>query len=146
VANPDPERPVLEAAYGAPGQAGHGSAVFYEPMKPGDDPDQAALAKYRYFIGEPRGRWGEEAWMGSCNKVYTRAAGTKPDIAAELGGINDPDTAGRRSPRASPCRDALLDVVEHYPEAEVRCLDWLTGDVDGRGAELAETMISRAAQ
>ena len=42
VATPDPERPVLEAAYGAPSQAGHGSTVFYEPMKSGDDLDQAA--------------------------------------------------------------------------------------------------------
>lgn len=84
--------------------------------------------------------------MRSCKKVYTRAADTKPDIAAELSGINDPDIAGRRSPRASPCRDSLLDVVEDHPEAEARFLDWLTGDVDVRGAELADEMIARAAR
>lgn len=84
--------------------------------------------------------------MGPCKKVYTRAAGTKPDIAAELSGINDPDAAGRRSARASPCRDALLDVVEDHPEAEARFLDWRTGDVDVRAAELAEAMIARAAR
>jgi hypothetical protein len=87
VANPDPECPVLEAAYGAPSQAGHGSAVFYEPMKAGDDPDQAALAKYRYFIGEPRDRWGGEDWMRPWKKACSRAAVAKPDIAVELSGI-----------------------------------------------------------
>ena len=84
--------------------------------------------------------------MRSWKKVYTRAAGAKPDVAAELSGINDLDAAGRCSPRASPCRDALLDVVEVHPEAEARFLDWLTGDVDVRGAELAETMIASAAR
>jgi hypothetical protein len=93
VANPYPERPVLGATYGAPGQAG-----------------------------------------------------TKPDIAAELSGINDPDTAGRRSPRASLCRDALLDVVADHPDAEARFLDWLSGDIDVHAAELAEAMIARAAR
>ena len=42
----------LEAAYGAPSQAGFGSAVFYEPTEAGDDLAQAALAKYKYFIGD----------------------------------------------------------------------------------------------
>jgi hypothetical protein len=32
--------------------------------------------------------------MGPCKKVYTRAAGTKPNIAAELSGINDPELPG----------------------------------------------------
>ena len=84
--------------------------------------------------------------MRSCKKVYTRAADTKPDIAAELSGINVPDAAGRRSPRESPCRDALLDAVADHPEAEARFLGWLTGDVDVRAAELAEAMIARAAR
>ena len=42
----------LEAAYGAPSQAGFGSAVFHEPIEAGDDLAQAALAKYKYFTGE----------------------------------------------------------------------------------------------
>jgi hypothetical protein len=84
--------------------------------------------------------------MGSCKKVYTRAAGTKPAFAVELSGINDPDAAGWRSPRASPCRDALLDVVEDHPEAEARFLDWLTGDVDVRAADPAEAVIAMVAR
>lgn len=104
------------------------------------------MAQYRYFAGELCDRWGDEAWMWPCKKVYTRAAGTKPDIAAEVTGINDPDAAGRRSPVASPCRDAMLDVIEDHPEAEARFLDWLTGDVDVRAAELAEAMIARVAR
>ncbi len=83
----------LEAAYGAPSQAGFGSAVFYEPMKPDDDLTKAALAKYKYFVGELWERYGEEAWMGPWKEVYARPAGARPDIVAELRGIEDPDAA-----------------------------------------------------
>jgi hypothetical protein len=81
----------LEAAYGAPSQAGFGSAVFYEPIKAGDDLSQAALAKYKYFTGDLWERWGEDAWMGPWKEVYNRPTGAKPDIVAELRGIADPD-------------------------------------------------------
>ncbi len=83
----------LEAAYGAPSQAGFGSAVFYEPIAANDDLAQAALAKYKYFVGELWERWGEDAWMGPWKEVYARPAGAKPDIVAELRGIEDPDAA-----------------------------------------------------
>lgn len=82
----------LEAAYGAPSQAGFGSAVFYETLKASDDLVQASLAKYKYFTGELWARWGEDAWMGPWKEVYARKAGGKPDIVAELRGISDPDT------------------------------------------------------
>ncbi len=83
----------LEAAYGAPSQSGFGSAVFYEPMQAGDDLEQAALARYRYFVGELWERWGEGAWMGPWKEVYNRPAGAKPDVVTELRGIEDPDAA-----------------------------------------------------
>ena len=79
----------LEAAYGAPSQAGFGSAVFYEPIKAGDDLAQAALAKYKYFTGELWERWGEAAWMGLWKEVYSRQPGAKHDIVAELRGLAD---------------------------------------------------------
>ena len=79
----------LEAAYGAPSQAGFGSAVFYEPLKASDDLDQAALAKYKYFVGDLWQRYGEDAWMGPWKMVYTRPADGKRDIVAELRGITD---------------------------------------------------------
>ena len=82
----------LEAACGAPSQAGFGSAVFYEQMMAGDDLAQAALAKYKYFTGELWERWGEAAWMGPWKEVYNRPTGAKADIVAELRGIADPDT------------------------------------------------------
>ena len=81
----------LEAAYGAPSQAGFGSAVFYERISAGDDLAKAALAKYKYFTGELWERWGEDAWMGPWKEVYTRPTGAKVDILAELRGIADPD-------------------------------------------------------
>ena len=84
----------LEAAYGAPSQAGFGSAVFYEPSVAAGKLEQTALAKYKYFVGELWERWGEEAWMGPWKEVYTRATGTSGDIAAELSGITDVDAKG----------------------------------------------------
>ena len=81
----------LESSYGAPSQAGFGSAVFHEQMKADDDLEQGALAKYQYFTGDLWQRWGEEAWMSPWKEVYARQAGAKPDIVAELRGIGDRD-------------------------------------------------------
>ena len=81
----------LEAAYGAPSQAGFGSAVFYEQLQGGDDLEQAALAKYRFFTGDLWERFGEDAWMGPWKEVYTRKAGAERDIMVELRGITDRD-------------------------------------------------------
>jgi hypothetical protein len=81
----------LEAAYGAPSQAGFGSAVFYESISASDDLTKAALAKYEHFTGELWARWGAAAWMGPWKEVYTRPTGAKADIVAELRGIADPD-------------------------------------------------------
>jgi hypothetical protein len=79
----------LEAAYGAPSQAGFGSAVFHEQLAAGDDLEQAALAKYKYFVGDLWERYGEDAWMGPWKMVYTRPEDGKRDIVAELRGITD---------------------------------------------------------
>ena len=83
----------LEAAYGAPSQAGFGSAVFHAPLDPATDLTAAAQEKYKYFVGELWDRWGEDAWMGPWREVYSRPAGAVPDIVAELGGIADRDAA-----------------------------------------------------
>jgi heat shock protein HslJ len=83
----------LEAAYGAPSQAGFGSAVFYEQMKSTDDLEQMALEKYKYFVGELWERYGQEAWMGPWKEVYTRESNAQRDIVAELRGIQDGDAA-----------------------------------------------------
>jgi hypothetical protein len=83
----------LEASYGAPSQAGFGSAVFFEHLKGDDDLTQAALAKYKYYTGELWERWGEAAWMGPWKEAYVRPAGAKADIVTELRGISDADAA-----------------------------------------------------
>ena len=79
----------LEAAYGAPSQAGFGSAVFYEPSTAADDLEQAALARYRYFVGDLWERYGEEAWMGPWQAVYERPDGANHDVVTELRHISD---------------------------------------------------------
>ncbi len=81
----------LEAVYGAPSQAGFGSAVFYAPVEQADDLDAIALKYYRYFVGDLWERFGEAAWMGPWKSVYTRQAGSKPDIVTELRAIADPN-------------------------------------------------------
>ena len=53
----------LEAAYGAPSQAGFGSAVFFDQLKPTDTLADAALAKYKFFVGDLWERYGEDAWI-----------------------------------------------------------------------------------
>ena len=83
----------LEAAYGAPSQAGFGSAVFFEQLQPTDDLEMAALAKYKYFVGELWERYGEDAWMGPWKEVYARQSGGQADIVAELRSIQDSEAA-----------------------------------------------------
>ena len=76
----------LQAAYGAPSQAAFGSAVFYEQAI-ADDLEQAALAKYRYFVGGLWEQYGEVAWLDQWKKVFARQPDAKADIVAELRGI-----------------------------------------------------------
>ena len=42
----------MESAFGAPSQAGFGSAVFYEPAIVAADLARIAQEKYRYFVGD----------------------------------------------------------------------------------------------
>ncbi|MFN2219920.1 MAG: hypothetical protein ACK2UA_15035 [Anaerolineae bacterium] len=99
----------LEAAYGAPSQAGFGSAVFYEKVDVASDLEKAALAKYQYFVGELWERYGKDAWMGPWKEVYARQAGSTPNIGAELRGIADHD--------ARLSIPVILDVVENAEAA-----------------------------
>jgi hypothetical protein len=99
----------LEAAYGAPSQAAFGSAVFYEPSVTAGDLEQAALAKYRFFVGKLWERYGEEAWLGPWKKVYARQPGATADVVAELRGITDSDA---RSSAAM-----ILDTVQDVDQA-----------------------------
>ena len=93
----DQKKPVqvtnLEAVYGAPSQAGFGSAVFYVPTADSMDLTQMALDHYKYFVGDLWARYGEDAWMGPWKTVYTRSPDANHDIVAELRGIADPDAA-----------------------------------------------------
>lgn len=97
----------LETVYGAPSQSAFGSAVFYE--KTVDDLEQAALAKYRYFVGELWERYGEEAWRGAWQKVYARQPQAKADIVAELKSLTDV--------RARSSASMILDVVQDAEKA-----------------------------
>lgn len=101
----------LEAAYGVPKQAGFGSAVFFEQTNPTDKLDEAALKKYRYFVGELWERFGEDAWMSAWKQVYARPAGTKHEIVAELNSITDP--------AALNSVPMILDVVQDAEEAKI---------------------------
>jgi hypothetical protein len=83
----------LQATYGAPSQAAFGSAVFSEKLGDGANLEQAALAKYRYFVGDLWDRYGEDAWMGPWKEVYARSVEAERNIVAELGSIQDRNAA-----------------------------------------------------
>lgn len=83
----------LEAVFGPPSQAGFGSAVFYDPLAPGVELEQAALARYQFFVGDLWERYGADAWLRPWQRVYTRPPGASGDIVAELRALANPDAA-----------------------------------------------------
>jgi hypothetical protein len=99
----------LESAYGAPSQNAFGSASFFEQLKDSDKLEEAALRKYKYFVGDIWERFGEDAWMSAWRQVYTRPAGAAYDVVAELKGITDPG--------ALLSVPMILDVVENAEAA-----------------------------
>jgi hypothetical protein len=99
----------LEAAYGPPSQAAFGSAVFFDRTPASADLEQAALAKYRYFVGELWERYGEGAWLSAWQEIYARQPEATADIVAELRSISD------RSARLSAL--LILDEIENAEQA-----------------------------
>jgi hypothetical protein len=83
----------LMVVYGAPSQAGFGSAVFYEVIEPGATLEAVALRYYQHFVGELWEQFGADAWMRPWKQVYTRTGGVTPDIVSELRAIADPVAA-----------------------------------------------------
>lgn len=99
----------LQGAYGAPSQAGFGSAVFSERLAPSDSLEQHARGWYRHFLGD---RWtdvGAEVWLSPWKEVHRRPDGAAPAIVAELRAISDPD--------AQVSAPMILDVVEDAERA-----------------------------
>jgi len=90
--NPSPAPPDytdLVTLYGAPSQAGFGSAVFSDAIEPGLDLEAIALHYYQHFVGKLWEQFGETVWMSAWKQVYVRPNGMQPDIVAELKGIRD---------------------------------------------------------
>lgn len=81
---------VLQSIYGAPSQAGFGSAVFYDAIEPGADLEPIALRYYQHFVGKLWEQYGESAWMSAWKQVYVRPPGIQPNLVAELKAIADP--------------------------------------------------------
>lgn len=79
----------LEAVYGAPSQAGFGSAVFCAEVMGGNSLEEAALDSYRTFLGPLWERFGEDAWMGPWQMVYSRPPHSKQQIVGELKNITE---------------------------------------------------------
>lgn len=79
----------LAASYGAPSQAGFGSAVFYQPLKPNEDLQAAALAIYQFFVGALWDRYGADAWLGPWQPVYTRPPVAFHNLVVELRTMQD---------------------------------------------------------
>lgn len=100
----------LELAYGAPSQAGFGSAVFYAPAQTTPELEQAALARYRYFVGDLWTQYGEAAWLGPWRQLYRRPPGALPDIVGELRALPDHT--------AALSAGVLLDEAENAAQAQ----------------------------
>jgi len=100
----------LEKAYGAPSQAGFGSAVFFAQVDETGDLEELAKKYYQYFVGDKWEEWGEETWVAPWKEVYARKTGTKHDILKELTGIDDRDAANSVT--------MILDVVEDAQAAQ----------------------------
>lgn len=100
----------LETVFGPPSQAGFGSAVFYDPLAPDVDLEQAALARYQFFVGDLWERYGADAWMEPWQRVYSRPAGATRDIVAELRALANRNAAMSAS--------VLLDSVESPEDAQ----------------------------
>lgn len=116
----------LQTLYGPSSQEGFGSAVFHETLRPDASLTAAALAKYRYFVGENWNRFGERAWMAPWREVYSRPAGGRRDFIAELQAIKDPD-ARRSTPLLleatedpAAAREALIAVYDDATVTELR--------------------------
>lgn len=77
------------AAYGAPSQAGFGSAVFTELLAPADDLAERAVARYQHCLGDQWSAAGADTWLASWREVYRRPEVRKHDIVAELRSITD---------------------------------------------------------
>lgn len=90
---PPPDYTNLITLYGAPSQAGFGSAVFYDQIEPGTDLESIARRYYQHFVGSLWEQYGESAWMSSWQQVYVRPKGIQSDIVAELKAIADPAAA-----------------------------------------------------
>lgn len=114
----------LQSLYGAPSQAGFGSAVFYDLCSNSsqEEPlEHFGLAKYRYFCGEKWDQFGEAAWMSGWKLLYQRSMGaaiasqSPPSERASAVGI----VAELKSIKERPVRNLvpmLVDEVE-APEA-----------------------------
>ena len=106
-----PDHTDLVKLYGAPSQAGFGSAVFTELIEPGTNLESIALRYYQYFVGELWEQYGESAWMSSWKQIYVRPDGIQPDIVAELKAIADPVAANH-------VPILLLDETDDYAKAQ----------------------------
>ena len=131
----------LEAAFGAPSQAGFGSAVFFEAAIAAVDPEQAALEKYRYFVGDLWERFGEATWMSTWRLLYTRSD-QRHDIVSELQAIADRD-ARLSVPlivdsdnQAAPARPALAAAFDDETVSQLAV--YILGD----GAALSGLLIA----
>lgn len=100
----------LQAAYGAPSQAGFGSAVFYEHLDSAGALEKKALEKYQYFVGDLWKRSGKAAWMSKWKQVYARPAQAPRDIVSELRHITDED--------AQMSAPMMLDNIENAEAAQ----------------------------
>jgi hypothetical protein len=134
---------VLQSIYGAPSQAGFGSAVFDEQIEPGKDLDAIARRYYQHFVGPLWEQYGEAAWMGAWKQVYSRPTGLQPDIVAELRAIDGPAAANYipillldETDEQDRAQQALATVFNHPQVTDLRVY------VIGDGAAMSGLLLA----
>ena len=132
----------LESYYGAPSQAGFGSAVFTQQVASADALEEAAQAQYQTFVGDKWEERGPQTWLGPWKEVYRRAEESEHDIVAELRAIDDFEAQMQVAmildniDNAEQARQALAVAYDDPAMNDVRA--YMLGDGDARsGLRLA---------
>lgn len=84
----------LEEVFGAPSDAGFGSAVFSSPATATHSQSLEAEGKaiYQKFCGDIWEKFGVENWLATWKLLHERPAGGVGDIVTEIQAIRDPES------------------------------------------------------
>jgi hypothetical protein len=99
----------MQAVFGGPSVEAYGTTVYFIPEATTGALAADAQAAYQEFVGHLWEEYGEDAWLGGWQEVYTRGEGAPGDILAELRAIEGRTAAG--------AVERILDASDNSAEA-----------------------------